>query len=79
MTRGFAFYSYLTATRLPGQILSEMRAIAAEALDRSISRYRKNAEAFSSLDGSGNPPKTWTPQVMDFEDLSRRAEDLLWE
>jgi len=77
MTRGFAFYSYLTATRLPGQILSEMRAIAAEALDRSISRYRKNAEAFSSLDGSGNPPKTWTPQVMDFEDLSRRAEDLL--
>ncbi|TDY61868.1 arginine utilization protein RocB [Aminivibrio pyruvatiphilus] len=77
MTRGFAFYSYLTATRLPGQILSEMRAIAAEALDRSISRYRKNAEAFSSLDGSGNPPKSWTPQVMDFEDLSRRAEDLL--
>ncbi len=77
MTRGFAFYSYLTANRLPGQILSEMRSIAAEALDRSISRYRKNAEAFSSLDGSGNAPRTWRQQVIDFADLSRRAGDML--
>ena len=77
MTRGFAFYSYLTATRLPGQILSDMRSIADKALDQSISRYRKNAEAFSSLDGTKNPPGNWNPRVIDFADLSRMAADLL--
>jgi arginine utilization protein RocB len=79
MTRAFAFYSYLTATKLPGQILSDMREIAEEALRRSIERYTVNASAFAKMCGFAATPRKWEPAVLSFEELSCRAKKVLGE
>lgn len=77
MTRAFAFYSYLTATKLPGQILSDLKDIAAEALRRSIDQYTANASVFSRMCGFAASPRTWTPTVLSFGDLSEKAKAAL--
>jgi len=77
MTRGFAFYSYLTARKLPGQILGEMRTIAEKALRLAIERHRRNAEAFSRRNASPPSSRTWKATVLAFEELAGRAEETL--
>ncbi|HQQ11508.1 MAG TPA: hypothetical protein PLH45_08810, partial [Synergistales bacterium] len=77
MTKAFAFYSYLTSTKLPGQILSEMRGIAMEALEASIERYRENTGSFAAMGGSTSKPRDWEPTVVSFEELSDMAEKAL--
>ncbi len=77
MTKAFAFYSYLTSTKLPGQILSEMRGIAMEALEASIERYRENTSSFAAMGGSTSKPRDWEPTVVSFEELSDMAEKAL--
>lgn len=79
MTRAFAFYSYLTATKLPGQILSDMREIAEEALRRSIENYTRNASAFAKMCGFAATPRKWKPVVLSFEELSGMAKKVLGE
>ena len=77
MTKAFAFYSYLTSTRLPGQILSEMRGIAMEALEASIEKYRENTSSFAAMGGTTSKPRDWEPTVVSFDELSDMAEKVL--
>ncbi|KUK60883.1 MAG: Peptidase M20 [Synergistales bacterium 57_84] len=77
MTRAFAFYSYLTATKLPAQILSELRKIAEEALRRSIDQYTANASAFAGKCGFAVSPRKWNPTVLSFGELSGKARKIL--
>ena len=77
MTRAFAFYSYLTATRLPGQILSLMREVATEALKSAIEKYTANASAFAGMGGSSSSPRKWVPTVISFGELCEKAKALL--
>lgn len=77
MTKAFAFYSYLTATKLPAQILSELRKIAEEALRRSIDQYTANASAFAGKCGFAASPRKWNPTVLSFGELSGKAREIL--
>jgi len=77
MTRAFAFYSYLTATKLPGEILSGMRKIAEEALKGAIEQYEANASAFAKRCGFAASPKKWMPTVLTFAELSKMARERL--
>jgi arginine utilization protein RocB len=79
MTKAFAFYSYLTATKLPGDILSGMRKIAAEALDGAIEQYESNASDFARRCGFAASPKKWTPTVLTFAELSKIAGEKMGE
>ncbi len=79
MTRAFAFYSYLTATRLPGQILSLMNGIAMEALRSAIDQNAANASAFADMGGSCSSSRKWVPTVLTFGELSGRAKEILGE
>jgi len=79
MTRGFAFYSYLTSTRQPGEILSVMEAVAREALEASIGQYRKNAGEFIARGGSLSGLREWEPTVLTFAELNRLAREALGE
>ena len=79
MTRGFAFYSYLTSTRQPGEILSELKAVAREALEASIGQYRKNAGEFIARGGFLSGIREWEPAVLTFAELNRLAREVLGE
>ncbi len=79
MTRGFAFYSYLTSTRQPGEILSVLEAVAREALEASIGQYRKNAGEFIARGGSLSGLREWEPAVLTFAELTRLAKETLGE
>ena len=79
MTRGFAFYSYLTSTRLPGEILSDLEAVALEALEDSIGQYRRNAGDFMTRGGSLSGIREWQPMVLSFAELARLAGEVLDE
>ena len=73
MTRAFAFYSYLTVSKLPRRILEELRGIAEEALRRAVDQYGRNASAFGETCGFAFSPRTWTPRVMTFEELEAQG------
>ena len=75
MTKAFSFYSYLTATKLPGRILDEMRAVAEEALYEAIETHERNAEAFARMNGAEGPSQKWNPTVLSFDELERMAEE----
>jgi arginine utilization protein RocB len=79
MTRGFAFYSYLTSTRQPGEILSELKAVARQALEGSIGQYRKNAGEFIARGGSLSGLREWEPAVLSFAELNRLVREALGE
>lgn len=46
LTRCAILYSYLTASRLPGRLLDELKGIATKALNRAIERHNRNRRAF---------------------------------
>ena len=77
MTKAFAFYSYLTATKLPAQILSELKKIAEEALRRSVDQYTANASAFAKMCGFAASPRKWDSTVLSFGELSVKAQKIL--
>jgi arginine utilization protein RocB len=74
MTRAFSFYSYLTATKLPGRILGEMRAIAEKALREAIEAHERNAESFAKMNGAGRSDAKWNSVALSYEELRRMAE-----
>lgn len=75
MVKAVAFYSYLTVTKLPGDILREMREIAEKALRDTLERHRTFAGEFAAsrdLPAGGNQ---WTPKVLSFRELCERARE----
>jgi arginine utilization protein RocB len=77
MTRGFAFYGYLTSTRLPGEILADLKTVALEALEDSIGQYGRNAGDFMTRGGSLSGLREWEPAVLSFAELARLAGGVL--
>lgn len=77
MTRAFAFYSYLTATKLPGRILGEMRAVAEKALREAIEAHERNAGTFAKMNGAERPAGKWNSMALSYEELLRMAEGKL--
>lgn len=75
MTRAMAFYSYLTSSKYPGQILDEMRDIAMEGQNRAIDQYERFAGEFLKSNGSPDKPKQWKPKVMTFAELHEKARN----
>jgi len=77
MTRAAAFYSYLTARKMPGDILAELKHLAMEAQKRAIEQYERFAEGYEERNGSGAVLSSWSPKVLTFGELRKRAETLL--
>ncbi len=74
MTRAFSFYSYLTATKLPGRILAEMRAVAEKALREAIEAHERNAGTFARKNGAERPSRKWSSMALSYEEVRRMAE-----
>ncbi|MCF7934780.1 MAG: M20/M25/M40 family metallo-hydrolase [Synergistales bacterium] len=74
MTRAAAFYSYLTVTKLPGQILEEMRGIAWEALQHTLERHKAFSGRFASMRGMEAAEPEWNPKVLSYGELKKEAE-----
>ena len=79
MTKGFAFYNYLTSTRQPEEVLSDLKSVALEALEGSIEQYRKNAGEFMARGGALSGLREWEPTVLSFAELVRLAREILGE
>ncbi len=77
MTRAVAFYSYLTAQKMPKEILSELRDLAMEAQKRAISQYEGFARDYTQKNGSGAGCLSWKPKVYTYGDLVQKAQSVL--
>jgi len=77
MTRAVAFYSYLTARKMPSEILTELKHLALEAQKRAIEQYERFAKGYEKRNGSGAVLSSWRPKVLTFGELLKRAETLL--
>ncbi|MGC9372167.1 MAG: M20/M25/M40 family metallo-hydrolase [Thermovirgaceae bacterium] len=77
MTRAVAFYSYLTARKMPGEILAELKELAMEAQKRAIDQYDRFARGYMEKNGSGAACSSWTPRVYTFGELVQKAESML--
>ncbi|MFP4482302.1 MAG: M20/M25/M40 family metallo-hydrolase [Thermovirgaceae bacterium] len=77
MTRAVAFYSYLTARKMPGQILAELKELAMEAQKSAIGQYNRFARGYMERNGSGAACSSWTPKVYTYGELVQKAETLL--
>lgn len=76
MTRAVAFYSYLTAQKMPREILGELKELAMEAQRRAIAQYEEFARGYSERNGSGAALAPWTPKVCTFGELLEKAKSL---
>jgi len=47
--RSVSYYSYFTSTKLPGELLDDLRRLALLAQRRAIARARRNAQRFAAL------------------------------
>ncbi len=77
MFKAVAFYSYLTVTKYPGDILNEMRHIAERALAETLDRHRVFSARFNESRGSASKAPRWTPKVLSFEQLCAQAAAMI--
>lgn len=71
LSRCALLFSYLTATRLPGKLMDELRGIALKALDRAIERHERNRRAFYFRNRSNPPGNDLKGRVMTIKELVR--------
>lgn len=69
MFKAVAFYSYLTVTKFPGEILGEMREIAKQAIKDTLARHRGFAEQFARSRGTSAGDPGWSGTVLSFREL----------
>jgi len=77
MTKAVAFYSYLTAQKMPKEILSELKNLAMEAQKRAIDQYNRFAREYMEKNGSGATSVSWEPKVYTYGDLLQKAQSVL--
>ncbi len=75
MFKAVSFYSYLTVTKLPGEILAEMREIAKEALKQTLNRHRKFARQFAEARGTSAGDPRWSSTILSFQELCDYARE----
>ena len=68
-----AYYSYFTATRLPGEILGTMRALALEAQRRAISRTEASAARFAEMGKPLPAALGLRPRVLSYGEVRAAA------
>lgn len=69
LSRCGLLFSYLTATRLPGKLMDELKGIAKKALDRAIERHERNRRAFYFRNRSNPPGNDLKGRVMAVREL----------
>jgi arginine utilization protein RocB len=75
MTKAAAFYSHLTVGKLPKEILTEIRAVARQALQETVDQHAAFAERFAASRGRPHTAPRRQPQVFSFAELRRYAEE----
>lgn len=71
--RSAAYYSYLTASKLPEEILAIMKTAAMEGQKRALEHLRTAAETFARRGKPELHVRSWTPRVLSFAELYERA------
>ena len=77
--RSWSYYSYFTATKGPGELLEQVRALAAEAGRRAIDHHRRSAEGFFRLGKPEAALPSWTMAVLTYEELRERVRSRIGE
>jgi len=74
MTKAITFYSYLTASKMPRQIIEEIKNLSLEAQYRAISQYEKFAKGYMERNGSGGTIKKWEPKAFTYGEIVSMAK-----
>ncbi|MDI9371109.1 MAG: M20/M25/M40 family metallo-hydrolase [Synergistaceae bacterium] len=77
MSRGFSFYGYLTSTKLPVEILEEIKDVAKRAVADSVSSLDRNATEFARSSGRETDFQRWKPTVVSFRELEETVRQKL--
>ena len=78
VSKGFAFYSHLTATKMPSEILSEVMGVASRAANEAVLHYDNNLSIFHQKGGI-TPLNSWKPTVLSYEKLETLTSERLSE
>ncbi|AER67384.1 peptidase M20 [Thermovirga lienii DSM 17291] len=79
MTKAIAFYSYLTASKMPREIMEEILHLSLEAQRRATEQYEKYAKEYIERNGSGGTIKKWEPKAFTYGKLFSMAREKLGE
>lgn len=71
------FYSYLTATKLPGKLLEELKGMAIKATERAIERNERNRRAFCFRNRLAFPEHRMSGTVLTVDEVMKLAEKKL--
>ena len=78
ISKGFAYYSHLTATKMPSEILAEVVGVASRAANEAVLHYDNNLSIFHQKGGI-TPLKSWKPTVLSYEKLETLTRERLSE
>jgi len=73
--RSVSYYSYFTSTKLPGELLDDLRRLALLAQRRAIARVRRNAQRFAALGKPQPAALDLKPRVLTFQELFAKARE----
>lgn len=71
------FYSYLTATKLPGRLLEELKGMAIKATERAIERNERSRRAFCFRNRLPFAETSMCGTVLTVDEVMKLAEDKL--
>ena len=74
MSRCAMAFSYLTSTKMPPEIMAELKSIAKESLDRSIEEHERAKKAYREQNGMALSPSCLSGTVYSVKEIMDLAE-----